>query len=73
MAFNHTSAAAPEPDKLNILIQSPVLLGVSALVAGLISFVSYLSHRPAVHYKSPPFMGDMNPIMGANGFIFRPW
>jgi len=80
MGLNHTSAqsaTAPDSDKLSILIQSPVLLGATALLAGLISVVSFLAHKPAVHYKSPPFLGenekDTLPILGANGFVFRPW
>jgi uncharacterized membrane protein HdeD (DUF308 family) len=72
MDFNSTSAMimpATELDK----IQSPVFLGLTALVAGLFSFVAYLSHKPTVHYKSPAFASDMVPIFGAMSFTFRPW
>ena len=70
---HHTQVGeAPEIERL-LLVQSPIFIGISAILAGLFGLFSFLNHKAPVHYKSPPFYGDVLPILGANSFIFRPW
>lgn len=53
--------------------QSPLFLGATAIMTGVITFLMYLSQKPSVHYKSPRFTKDVLPILGSMGFILRPW
>lgn len=53
--------------------QSPVTVGITSLVAAIISFLAYQAYRPSVHPKSPAFISDTYPILGSIGFVTRQW
>ncbi|KAL2195267.1 putative cytochrome P450 oxidoreductase [Corynascus similis CBS 632.67] len=65
------NATLAEPDKLDF--QSPLTVGLSALVAFVFSFFIYVSSSPRIHPKAPAFTSDMTTILGATGFTTRPW
>lgn len=53
--------------------QSPVALGLTTLLAAVVSFLGYQAYRPSVHPLSPKFTKDTLPILGSFGFITRQW
>jgi hypothetical protein len=53
--------------------QSPVALGIVAVVTAVISFLAYKAYRPPVHPLSPAFTKDTLPILGSFGFVARQW
>jgi hypothetical protein len=53
--------------------QSPLTIGISTLLAAIISFLAYQVYRPPVHPQSPAFTSDTIPIFGSFGFVTRQW
>lgn len=53
--------------------QSPVTMGVTTLLAAMVSFLAYQIYRPSVHKLSPAFTSDTIPILGSFGFVTRQW
>lgn len=54
-------------------LQSPTSIGLSTLLAAIVSFLAYQIYRPPVHPKSPAFISDTIPIFGSLGFVTRQW
>lgn len=67
-----SNATAPQQNGL-MDFQSPLTIGLSALVAFVFTFLVYVSSSPSIHPKAPAFTSDMTTFLGATGFTTRPW
>ena len=76
-----TSLPGPEatglPSIANVLhaksVQSPVNIGLTAILGALVVFLVQACWRPKVHPQSPAFTKDKLPLIGSIGFIIRGW
>ncbi|KAK3327033.1 hypothetical protein B0T19DRAFT_441059 [Cercophora scortea] len=61
------------PETGDAFIQSPVTLGLTAVVVAFFSLLAFVSYAPKVHKQSPAFTTDTLPILGSTGFTTRQW
>lgn len=54
--------------------QSPLTVGLTAVVAGIFSlFVYIVSTQAKIHKQAPAFTSDTHWFFGSLGFTTRPW
>ncbi|KAK3681352.1 putative cytochrome P450 oxidoreductase [Podospora appendiculata] len=61
------------PETGDAFIQSPVTLGLTAVVVAFFSLLAFVSYAPKVHKQAPAFTSDTLPILGSTGFTTRQW
>jgi len=73
--MNFSSPLSSSSDMLTeSLLQSPLTVGLTAVVAGIFSLFVYLvSTQTKIHKQAPAFTSDTHWFFGSLGFTTRPW